>query len=127
MQTFASVGFQKSLTGCLIMPRFEGITLFHSRKDVNQSFCLARGFDDFRNSVIFAKSFDFANKLDFYAIIPSYPFSIISDFLSPEAPLIPLFFAISRRSLSLSVSYFSLKCYSVSALLTRYNNYSKMF
>ena len=61
MQTFASVGFQKSLTGCLIMPRFEGITLFHSRKDVNQSFCLARGFDDFRNSVNRQVNCDTAN------------------------------------------------------------------
>ena len=78
MQTFGPVRFQKRLTCCLIMPRLEGIALFHSRKDMDQPFCLAGGFDDFCNAVIFAECFDFSDKLNFDAVITGNLFSVIS-------------------------------------------------
>ncbi len=79
METFALVKFQESLTSRLIMPGLIGITLFHSRENMNQPFCFSGHPDDFLDAVIFPESAKFPDEFNFNPILICDALSVLTD------------------------------------------------
>ena len=79
MKTLALVKLQEGLPSCFIMPGPVGITAFHSRKDMDQTFRFSGFGNDVLDAVIFSKSMEFSDELNFHSIFVSNLFRILTD------------------------------------------------
>ena len=79
MKTLALVKLQEGLPSCFIMPGPVGITAFHSRKDMDQTFRFSGFGNDVLDAVIFSKSMEFSDELNFRSIFVSNLFRILTD------------------------------------------------
>ncbi len=79
MKTLALVKLQEGLPSCFIMPGPVGITAFHSRKDMDQTFRFSGFGNDVLDAVIFSKSMEFSDELNFHSILLSNLFRILTD------------------------------------------------
>ena len=79
MKTLALVKLQEGLPSCFIMSGPVGITAFHSRKDMDQTFRFSGFGNDVLDAVIFSKSMEFSDELNFHSIFVSNLFRILTD------------------------------------------------
>lgn len=79
MKALTLVKFQKSLSGCFIMPGLISIAAFHSRENMDETFFLPGFSNDLLDAVVFTESVKFSDEFNFDMVLLSDFFCILTN------------------------------------------------